>query len=915
MKLRVLASVLVTIWLAGCNDGGSSYVDTTTPDTDFQSGLKSVRELYLLKEGERSDSIYEHFFNRIHADAQKYADSIEFDMDDELWPDLPQATTDVYSRHFSAIRLKKMSQAYITPGPMYLNDVLLKKISIGLEQYLNKFYKAGATQDGNWYEWQIGVPQELMQLVANLDGYMRETLKAKVIASVRTYLLSIDNVNTFPAPGYSTGSNRVDQAWSMMIRGFATQNLSDIETAKKAFFDSAYNRYAAYENADSSSPGAYRYGTIDSFKRDGSYVLHVDIPYSNGYGLDLLNRSAEMLIMLNGTKFDFTLAEKNIILNDAFDRVEKAYMPWLKDGMGLDATAGRAVFRGFEQGHGKGKWAIEGILKYYELAGYGNDPVVNAKRKKLIAKFAKSFLTNDSLFYSNFGANSDEVNEHDIEYYATEATSIKLAKKIMADSDVNYIKQPLKGNLIFPEMDRVVHRMDNFSFAVASHSYRTGNYEIVGGEGARGCYSADGMTYLYDDDLDQYMNYWVSFDADRPAGVTNDGSSPVDASQCGWSAQTGRARKASLRWSGGASAGNEGFGVFGMDYKDWHWTGSRATPTPFVEAKKSWFMFGDTILALGSDIKCNVGCDRNKLETTIDNRKLASNASYSVLINGDPWQENSQAANVRTVHITGNIPSSRLGIVFPSAASIDVTRESRSGDWKYLSNRGTELMKSTFAENDFLRTTINHKNTSDDSYAYVLLPGKTSSQTMEYAEHPTLRVLIKDKDIHAIHDAIRDVYAMNVFAAPSSNYVSTSSSLIRGVYTENGNINAPVSASVAEQLFNLSANEIMYGADGYVKSTGAVSLMSQRIGDELTVWVSQPTRNVMSAVLDVSSSGYTLTDVLAGNDNITLSSDGKKALVKFDLMLIGQANLTGMAFEASGQTYKLRFKVMASNNS
>jgi len=209
-------------------------------------------------------------------------------------------------------------------------------------------------------------------------------------------------------------------------------------------------------------------------------------------------------------------------------------------------------------------------------------------------------------------------------------------------------------------------------------------------------------------------------------------------------------------------------------------------------------------------------------------------------------------------------------------------------------------MISTFAENDFLRTAIEHQNSSDDSYAYVLLPGKTSSQTMEYAAHPTLSVLIKDKNIHAIHDATRDVYAMNVFAPPSSNYVATSSGLIRDAFTANGNTNTPMNSTIADQLFSLAATETLYGADKYVKSTGGVSLMSQRIGNELTVWISQPTRNVMSAVLDVSGSGYALTDVLAGSDNVTLSSDGTKALVKFDLMLIGQANLS-VAFESKGE--------------
>jgi hyaluronate lyase len=905
MKIKVLTSLLAGILLAGCNGNGSDSVDTTSPDTDYQLGLKRVQELYLAKDGERSNVIYQSYFDKIHSDAKKYADSIEFNMDDELWPDLPNASslTDSQHMHFTAQRLKTMSQAYVTPGTLYLDQDLLKKIIQGVEQFVDKFYVSGGTQGSGWYEYQIGIPRELLLIVANLDGYIGETLKAKVISSIDTYLLSIDNINPYPYPGLSTGANRVDQAWDMLVRGFVNNDSSDIVKAKEAFVDSIYNRFYAYANADTSSPGAYGYGTIDSFKRDNSYVFHGDIPYSNGYGLDLLNRAAEILLFINGTEFDFSQVEKDKILDDAFERVFNAYMPWLKDGLGLDATAGRAVFRGFEQNSGKGQWAIEGILKYYELADLGSNSVVNAERKSTIAKFAKSFLTNDSNYYARYGSNSDDTYEHDIENYASEARSIQLAKEIIADSNVPYVKESIQGNLIYPEMDRVVHRTGNFTFAVASHSSRTGNFEIVGGEGSRGCYSADGMTYIYDDDLEQYKNYWVAFDADRPSGVTNDASSPDDPSQCGWSAQTGGVRKSEILWSGGVSAGSDGFGIFGMDYKDWHWTGSRATPTPYVEAKKSWFMFGDTILAVGSDIKCNDGCDRSKLETTIDNRKLSASGGNTVQVNGVTWNGDASIAKVNTIHISGNVDSSELGIVFPTGKTVDISQESRSGDWITLSQRAAELMRSTFVSASFLRTSLSHQAVDDDSYAYVLLPGKNTAETTAYAANPTLGILINSNDLHAVYDSSRNVFAMNVFAEPSATYIDTSANLIKNAFAANGNVNLPLDASISGQLLNLATAETFYGADSYVRSTGDVSLMSKLNGDELTVWVSQPTRRVMSAVLDVSGSGYKISEILAGSDNVTLGADGTKCLVKFDLVY------TMNGFEANGLTYKLKFKM------
>ncbi len=915
MKMKLLASLLAALCLNGCNDSGSTAVDSE-PKTSWQQDLKNVQELIVGREGERDSAIYKAFFARIHSDAKTYMDTIVFNQEKMLWPDYPQSGSEDYSNemHFFAQRLNVMSQAYITPGPLYLNPELWQKINQGLDAFLTRIYLSGndgGKQVGGWYEWQIGVPQELMSLVANLDGYLGETLKRRITDSVDTYLQSIDNINGYPAPGYSTGSNRVDQAWAMMVRGFVKQDKDDIVRAKKAFIDSQYNRYSSYKNVASGSPGAFRFGTIDSFRKDGSYIFHGDIPYSNGYGLDLLNRSAEMLILLHGTEFDFSATEKDTILNDAFDRLFTSYLPWLKDGIGMDATAGRAVFRGFEQNHGKGQWAIEGVLKFYQLADYGSDPIENAKRKQRVGRFVKAFLNNDFNFYSKYGADSSAVQPHDIEHYASRAISIKLAKDIMADASVPYVKEPLPGTMIFPEMDRMVHRTPTFSFALASHSYRTGNYEIVGGEGSRACFSADGMTYIYDDDLDQYMNYWVAFDADRPAGVTNDGISPHNQEECGWSSQTGRARKDTLRWSGGVSAGSEGFGIFGMGYKDWN--GVRRSQTeheslPHVEAKKSWFMFGDTILAMGSDIKCNAGCDWSNVETTLDNRKLRADGENQILVNGSVWQGQPSVDSVSAMHIDGNVATSQLGIVFPQPGPVDLLRENRSGDWMLLASRAAKMMDRTLVEGTFLRTSVAH-SAEKDSYAYVLLPGKTAVETDNYAAHPTLAVLGNNADYHAVLDNVRNVYAMNVFAEPSAEYVTASANIIKPAFTGNDNVNVPLNSGMAAQLLSLAESETFYGDNHYVKSTGGVSLMSRLVGDELTVWISQPTRKVMSAVIDISESGYQIAGLLEGGENAALSADGHRAVVKFDLLLVGQSGSGVVDFDAEGATYKLRFKV------
>lgn len=910
------AATLMVLAVSACSGGGdrpsaAAPVDPVAQNADdYRKGMLATQELLIGSQGERSQAVYQPFFTNIHSEATAYAAALMFDKPNQLWPDLPQFPNGK-AVMYSVQRLRTMAQAYVTPGPLYLNETLLQKVRQALDVLITRYYHEGVAIT-SWYEYQIAGPQELMSIISIMDSYLSPELKDRMVQSSRHYLSTIE-VNQTQPTSPQTSANRVDLAWAMLVRGFVTRNDGDINEAKQVFFDSRKDRFAALKNALPYASGAFRLSSVDGIRSDGGYVFHGDIPYANGYGLDLLNRAPEMLLLLNATSFDFPVAQKDAILGEAFEQLSKTWLPWLRDGVGLDSVAGRAVFRGFEQDHGKGHWALEGLTKFYKLADLGSDIAVNRQRKAMVGQFIKSFITNERNYYARYGANDDAVAQHDFRHYATRALSIKVANNIMADGAIPYVKESLPGTYIFAESDRFVHRTASYAFAISGHSYRTGNFEIIAGEGAKSCYSADGMNYFHDDDLDQYMDYWAVYDGNRPAGVTNDATSPKDENQCSWSANApDRIRKGGLRWAGGVAAGTDSIGTYGMDYKDWHWTkavGSNSrVETPFVEAKKSWFAFGEVILALGSDIKCNAGCDRSKLATTLDNRKLNGTASNAVLVNGDAWQGQASVFGVSSVHISGNTDASTLGIVLPVVRKVSFIKEARTGDWLTMSERASFLMKGTAVKGNFLQTSFSHADANDSSYAYILLPGKTSFQTSAYAANQTIKVLSNTPAVHAAFDQATRAYAMNVFASPSKGYITASSTLLRNRFTAAGNVNTPLAGGEADQLFSAAAAEQLYGVDGQVKTTGGVSLMTRLDGDELTVWVSQPSREVMSALLDVRTTGFTLASVLEGSQHVSVDSTGSKAVVRADLDYIGQRTLA-FAWDGSGQTYKLRFKI------
>ncbi|MFX3752211.1 polysaccharide lyase family 8 super-sandwich domain-containing protein, partial [Streptococcus suis] len=72
-------------------------------------------------------------------------------------------------------------------------------------------------------------------------------------------------------------------------------------------------------------------------------------------------------------------------------------------------------------------------------------------------------------------------------------------------------------------IDNFVYRSakEGFNFALSLYSSKTQNYEDMNNENRKGWYTADGLVYLYNDDLSHYSNhYWATVDRYRLPGKT-----------------------------------------------------------------------------------------------------------------------------------------------------------------------------------------------------------------------------------------------------------------------------------------------------------------------------------------------------------------------------------------------------------
>ncbi|WP_234106367.1 polysaccharide lyase 8 family protein [Streptomyces venezuelae] len=239
-----------------------------------------------------------------------------------LWPDAPFDPPAGITQSYS--RLWTMTQAYIQPGTGLTGDAsLLADVLRGLDHLSATVYRAGAPRYGNWWEWQIGSPRLLMDIVAALHPHLGAERIAAACAAVDHFVP--DSVLT-NYTGTSTGANRVDLCRSVALRGVLGASPAKIALARDAL-----------------SP-VFPYVTRgDGLYADGSFVQHTWIAYSGTYGQVMLDGLGRLFSLLAGSSWAVTDPNRQIVL----DSVEKAYAPLIYDGLMMDSVNGRAISRGY----------------------------------------------------------------------------------------------------------------------------------------------------------------------------------------------------------------------------------------------------------------------------------------------------------------------------------------------------------------------------------------------------------------------------------------------------------------------------------------------------------------------------------------------------------------------------------------
>ncbi len=607
-----------------------------------------------------------------------------------LWSDILPSATDSSFFNTYLTRLRDMTYAYsIKGGDYYHHQTLLQQIKDGLDWIYEHAYNEQIVEYGNWWNFDIGAPLRVMDILIMLQDEMTTEEMERFVRTADHFIGDI------MSPQFnSSGANRSDVMTIETLMAILTKDgtrLNHVLEQLKPLF--------IYVTEG------------DGFYEDGSYIQHGTIPYTGSYGEVLIRGLGNLFYLLKDTPWEVTDPNAVYVYRWIYDSVA----PVIYRGETMDMIRGRAIAREEQTGHHATIGIMSGMIRLAMAA-----PAEDALYFKQLIKHWM-LTTNQEL----------DVNR------ALRLDLIEPLEAIMNDPTISEAEDQA-AHYEFGAMNRTVHIRDNFSFGISKSSRRIATYELTNGENGEGWYTGDGMTYLYTKDTTQFADdFWPTVNRYRLPGTTVDTRPRKnDHYQYGDGETT-----PGNNWAGGAVLGADG--ISGMKLQQ---VGTTLT------ANKSWFMFGDKIVALGSGISSS---DNRDIETIVEQRKLNASGDNALVINNQQQPSqlgfSQQSPTTSWMHLEGNVNDSSIGYYFPNPAALQVSRTVNEGSW-YAINKNDAISKDVRVRN-YMTIWYDHgKNPSNAAYSYVLLPDRTAAETKQYAENPDIVIIENSETVHAVAD-------------------------------------------------------------------------------------------------------------------------------------------------------------------
>lgn len=310
-------------------------------------------------------------------------------------------------------------------------------------------------------------------------------------------------------------------------------------------------------------------------------------------------------------------------------------------------------------------------------------------------------------------------------------------KKVLDNIEGTTVSNGKNGNYYMWRSGYASHMRDDYGVNIKMDSK-----DLIGGEwrgnwnaGKNGnlIYWTSSAASTVTVDGDEYTSVYPTFDWAHSPGTTTPNRIEKDGSNYG------RFTNGTSHMIG-VSNGKYGSNAYVMSKKN-------------TEATKGYFFFDNEFVALGAGISSKEG---TPIHTTLNQSK-----AKNVTVDGQVVSTGTKAKSY-----TGRwIHNDKIGYVFPEETTFKVSNRTQKENpslWGYAEKEATPETFTAWVDHGV--------KPSDESYEYIVLPNKISSEVEDYSNNIPIEIVSNTKDIQAVrHDGLKQTQ-INFYKAGSLEY-------------------------------------------------------------------------------------------------------------------------------------------------
>ena len=653
---------------------------------------------YFNTDNSRMNKIFEQ--NEI--EITTYLEKIQKD-DKKIWDDLAD-----YSKSANLTktyrRLEQIAKSVINPKSKYYNDKeVISTVKRSMKLMEDNYYNENTESKGNWWDYEIGAPRAINNILTIMNQYFSKEEIVKLLLPISKMVPDPSKIMVSQNRGKKAfGGNLSDLGKVKVIEGILLEDNEKLEVA--------INTVSNVLEVVSEGEG---------FHYDGSYVDHTNIAYTGAYGNVLIDGFSQLLPIIQTSPYKIEQNKLKILYN----WIHEGFLPLIYRGELMDMTRGRSLSRKSQSAHIAAVEVLRGILRIAEVS--------EPSEKNKLQEIVKNIIQSDNYYDTFLSLKS---------FYDVYLFETLLSNNMVGEIERNtYLK-------LYNDMNKVAYynKEHGFAFGISMHSDKIQNYEFMNKENAKGWYTSDGVSYLYNDDLSHFSDdYWATVDPYKLPGIT----------------ENNKAREKGLGMTTmknsfvGSTSLNKKFGTVAMDFSNLDNT---------MSAKKSWFILGDRVVFLGSGVKDASGTNGY---TVIENRKIKRNSKncsmekedYKVIVDGKEKtvDSNEMELQANNIFLKSSNKEMNIGYKFLNTTSLNLKKETRSGTWKDIN----ESQSNKSVENTFLKIVQPHDMVRN-SYAYVLYPNRDEKEFAEEVSREEITVIENSETNQVIYDKLNNTYGV-----------------------------------------------------------------------------------------------------------------------------------------------------------